>query len=126
MAKVIVSKTMKLSNLKLGVRRVGLMVTAFSISLITLSQQAAAQSQGGVNPLQDLNRRNVEGESGNGLNQNTMFDLIHKAQQGRFGIDYEAVQMRQDQSIQDAAASFREKQQQLLQQQQLETNTSAE
>ncbi|MGB3404885.1 MAG: hypothetical protein WBA77_19535 [Microcoleaceae cyanobacterium] len=117
---------MKLSNFKLSVRLVGLMFTGFGISIITLSPQAAAQSQGGVDPLQDLNRRNVEGQSGDGLNQNTMFDLIHQAQQGGFNIDYEAIQKRQDQSIQDAAATFREKQQQLLQQQQLETNTDPE
>lgn len=103
-----------------------LILTAFGLSVVVLSQPAAAQSQESVDPLRDLNRRNVEGQSENGLNQNTMFDLIHQAQQGRFNIDYEAIQMRQNQSIKDAAASFREKQQQLLQQQQLETTTPEE
>ena len=104
----------------------GLILTAFSLSVAVLSQPAAAQYQESVDPLQDLNRRNVGGQSESGLNQDMMFDLIHQAQQGKFNIDYEAIQMGQDQSIQDAAASFREKQQQLLQQQQLETTTPEE
>jgi hypothetical protein len=101
----------------------GLILTAFSLSAVVLSQPATAQYQENADPLGDLNHRNVEGQSDNGLNQNTIFDLIHQAQQGSFNIDYEAVQMRQNQSIQDAAAEFREKQRQLLQQRGVEATT---
>ncbi len=114
----------KSSNFKVGVRRVVLALTTVSMGTIILFQPHVAQSQETVNPLRDFNRREVDGVSGDGLNQNTVFDLIHQAQQGNFGIDYEAVQIRQHQSIQDAAAEFREKQRQLLQQQNAEITDS--
>ena len=112
-----------MSNFKFGVRLAGLTLTALGISAVIFSQPSTAQYSENTDPLGDFNRRNVDGQSDDGLNQNTIFDLIHQAQQGSFNIDYEAIQMRQNQSIQDAATQFREKQRQLLQQQEVETIT---
>ncbi len=114
----------KLLNFQFGVRLALSTLTACGLTAVMLSQASTAQSQEAVDPLQDFNRREVDGLSSDGLNQNTILDLIHQAQQGSFNIDYDAVQTRQRQSIQDAAAGFREKQRQLLQQQQQNLETT--
>ncbi|MGB3533164.1 MAG: hypothetical protein WBA13_06565 [Microcoleaceae cyanobacterium] len=109
-----------MSNFKFGVRLAGLTLTALGMSAAIFCQASMAQYQESTDPLTDFNRRNVEGQSDNGINPNMISDLIHQAQQGGFNIDYEAIQMRQNQSIQDAATEFRERQRQLLQQQEAE------
>ena len=96
-------------------------LATLGIHASVLSQPSLAQYQDNADPLRDFNRREVDAQGGNGLNQDMLLDLLHQVQQGNFDIDYQAVQQRQQQSIQDAATEFREKQRQMLQQQNMNT-----
>lgn len=71
--------------------------------------QSGAFAQTTVDPLQDFDSRNSTTESSATLNQRTLFDILHRAQQGGFDFDG-SVETQRNENILDAAAEFREKQ----------------
>ncbi|MGL5083337.1 MAG: hypothetical protein ACRC8A_17800 [Microcoleaceae cyanobacterium] len=97
---------------------------AAKISLLALAVFASlgtpsfAQSNNEVDPLEGFDTYEQDSRTNDGIDSRTMFDLIHRMQTGGFNIDYDAAQSQQQQSIKDAAAEFRTKQRERLQQQQ--------
>ncbi len=107
---------MQLKAFNSGVGMAVSVLSTIGASVLMLSQPTLAQQQTSINPLQDFNSRNSDSDSSVGIDQGTMFDLLHKAQQGFFDVNPTTVLTEQRQGIQDAAAEFRAKQRQLMQQ----------
>ncbi len=99
--------TVKLPQLVLGI------IASMSLSSLLIPQLARAQSKD-VNPLQDFQPQ--QGDPFSSRNDNptgSIFDLIHRAQLGtsRSADEFNA---EKNQSLNDAAAEFRKKQQQRI------------
>lgn len=100
--------TAKLPQLILGI------IASMGVSSLLIPQSARAQSTD-VNPLQDFQPQ--QGDPFSSRNDNptgSLFDLIHRAQLGtsRSADEFNA---DKNQSLNDAAAEFRKKQQQRIQ-----------
>ena len=106
---------MQLKAFNSGVGMAVSVLSTIGASVLMLSQPTLAQETS-INPLQDFNSRNSDSDSSVGIDQGTMFDLLHKAQQGFFDVNPTTVLTEQRQGIQDAAAEFRAKQRQLIEQ----------
>ncbi|NJO44762.1 MAG: hypothetical protein HC835_03525 [Oscillatoriales cyanobacterium RM2_1_1] len=83
---------------------------------LAIAVPSFAQTSSTIDPLEGFDTYEQDTTTDSGINSQTMFDLIHKAQTGRFNVDYQEAQRQQQRSIQDAAAEFRAKQRQRLQQ----------
>ncbi|MGI0491570.1 hypothetical protein ACN4EG_07145 [Alkalinema pantanalense CENA528] len=80
-----------------------------------------AQTATDLDPLKDFRSDTVSDPFSNRTGDNSgLFNLIHRAMQGQTNVDPTAVSIEQRQNVDDAAAAFRARQQQLLQ----KTNTS--
>lgn len=75
-----------------------------------------AQTATDLDPLKDFRSDTVSDPFTNRTGDNSgLFNLIHRAMQGQTNVDPTAVSIEQRQNVDDAAAAFRAKQQQLLQ-----------
>ncbi|MGF1495055.1 MAG: hypothetical protein ACFBSC_21940 [Microcoleaceae cyanobacterium] len=88
---------------------------AISSGLLTVLP-GNAQETNQINPLEGLDTYEGTRKTDGGIDSQTVFDLIHQAQTGRFNIDVNTIRADQQQGIQDAAAEFRAKQRERLQQ----------
>ena len=102
-------------RVKSGVGMALSVLSAVGVAATVLSRPGIAQ-QNTVSPLQDFNSQNSDSGSSIGIDQGTMFQLIHQAQMGTLDRDMNAVYDNQQNNIQDAAADFRAKQRQLFEQ----------
>ncbi|MEB3278502.1 MAG: hypothetical protein VKK42_06205 [Lyngbya sp.] len=102
-------------NLKSGVGMVFSMLSVVGVGVTLLTQPSVAQ-QNTVSPLQDFNSQHNDNGTSVGIDQNTMYQLIHRAQMGTLDVNPNAVYDQQKDNIRDAAAEFRAKQRQVFQQ----------
>ncbi|KKD36766.1 MAG: hypothetical protein WAN66_01735 [Limnoraphis robusta] len=102
-------------KVKSGVGMALSMLSAVGVSLTLLSQATVAQ-QSNLSPLQDFNSQNNDSGTTLGIDQSTMYNLIHRAQMGTLDLDVNSVYDQQKNNIQDAAAEFRAKQRQVFEQ----------
>ncbi len=92
-------------------------VASIGVASLLLPQSAWAQSSTDVNPLQDFqgdDQNNDPFSSRNDDSMNSVFDLIHRAQQG-VNRDSKEFNAEKTQSLDAAAAEFRKQQQQRIQ-----------
>lgn len=92
-------------------------VASIGVASLLLPQSAWAQSSTDVNPLQDFQgdeQNNDPFSSRNEDSMNSVFDLIHRAQQG-VNRDAKEFNAEKTQSLDAAAAEFRKQQQQRIQ-----------
>ncbi|MEA5498479.1 hypothetical protein [Limnoraphis robusta] len=102
-------------KVKSGVGMALSMLSAVGVSLTLLSQATVAQ-QSNLSPLQDFNSQHNDSGTSLGIDQSTMYNLIHRAQMGTLDLDVNSVYDQQKNNIQDAAAEFRAKQRQVFEQ----------
>lgn len=103
-------------KVKSGVGMALSILSAISASVTLFSQASLAQQNNTINPLQDFNSQSNDKGTSLGIDQSTMYQLIHRAQMGTLDLDVNAVYDQQQDNIQDAAAEFRAKQRQRIQQ----------
>lgn len=102
-----------LTNLVLGT------VAGISVTSLVMPQLSWAQTATNVNPLQDFNSSEQNQDpfsSHNDGNSFSMFDIIHRANLGS-NISIDDYSAEQNESLNNAAAEFRKKQLQRMQQQ---------
>ncbi|WP_413160746.1 hypothetical protein ACL6C3_19750 [Capilliphycus salinus ALCB114379] len=102
-------------NLKSGVGMVVSMLSVMGVGVTLLTQPGVAQ-QNTVSPLQDFNSQHNDNGTSLGIDQSTMYNLIHRAQMGTLEVNPNAVSDQQKDNILDAAAEFRAKQRQVFEQ----------
>lgn len=102
-------------KVKSGVGMAISILSAVGINVTLLSQLSIAQ-QNNLNPLQDFNSQHNDNGTSLGIDQSTMYNLIHRAQMGTLDLDVNSVHDQQKDNIQDAAAEFRAKQRQRFEQ----------
>ncbi len=90
-------------------------LSAMGVSVCLFSQPSLAQ-QGTINPLQDFNSQHNDSGTSLGIDQSTMYNLIHRAQMGTLDFNPNSVYLQQQDNIRDAAAEFRARQRQMFQQ----------
>lgn len=98
-------------KVKSGVGMALSILSAMGVGVTMLSQPGVAQ-QNTVNPLQDFNTQHNDNGTSVGIDQSTMYNLIHRAQMGTLDVNPNAVYDQQKDNIRDAAAEFRAKQRQ--------------
>lgn len=103
-------------KVKSGVGMALSILSAITASVTLFSQASLAQQNTTINPLQDFNSQSNDKGTSLGIDQSTMYQLIHRAQMGTLDLDINAVYDQQQDNIQDAAAEFRAKQRQRIQQ----------
>ncbi|MEL7034390.1 MAG: hypothetical protein AAFO04_02040 [Cyanobacteria bacterium J06592_8] len=103
-------------KVKSGVGMALSILSAITASVTLFSQASLAQQNTTINPLGDFNSQSNDKGTSLGIDQSTMYQLIHRAQMGTLDLDVNAVYDQQQDNIQDAAAEFRAKQRQRIQQ----------